>query len=249
MAFLYAPSGERLQIRAILACDHQGVIGYDNKLVFNNPDDLEFFKKTTTDRIVVMGRRTFESIGRILPNRQTVIVSKQGAKYIKKIMETMKRPDNTSWPLVTDDPVGVLPMIADQYHNYKIYICGGATLYNFMSRFVTTWIVTKYNCDIETMDLIDRRSLFGNWGDAKNFDRSKLVKVNPNMWNRFYCASLMSNLSFNGYTYTVRSYLRPLNAGAGDVRSIKDFEEDNHDSAYFSYSDRDLYRDLRHIIE
>ena len=52
------------------------VIGSGNKIPWHLPDDFKWFKKLTTGQVVIMGRKTFESIGRPLPNRTTIVVSR-----------------------------------------------------------------------------------------------------------------------------------------------------------------------------
>jgi dihydrofolate reductase len=51
-------------------------LGYQNKLLWNLPDDLKHFKKITEGHTVIMGRKTFESIGRPLPNRKNIIITR-----------------------------------------------------------------------------------------------------------------------------------------------------------------------------
>ena len=65
----------RLEI--VVAMDPDGVIGRDNQLPWHLPDDLRHFKRITTGHTVVMGRRTHESIGRPLPNRRNVVLSRR----------------------------------------------------------------------------------------------------------------------------------------------------------------------------
>lgn len=54
------------------------VIGAGNKIPWHLPDDFKWFKQMTTGNVVVMGRKTFESIGRPLPNREIVVLSRSG---------------------------------------------------------------------------------------------------------------------------------------------------------------------------
>lgn len=65
----------RLEI--IVAMDPDGVIGRDNELPWHLPADLKHFKRITTGHTLVMGRRTYESIGRPLPNRRNIVLSRQ----------------------------------------------------------------------------------------------------------------------------------------------------------------------------
>ena len=60
----------------ILAMDKNGLIGDENRLPWDLPYDLNHFKLTTTAKIIVMGRNTFDSIGRALPNRTNVVITR-----------------------------------------------------------------------------------------------------------------------------------------------------------------------------
>jgi dihydrofolate reductase len=60
----------------IVARSTNGVIGKDNKLLWNIPEDMSHFKTYTMGKPIIMGRKTFESIGRALPGRLNVVVSR-----------------------------------------------------------------------------------------------------------------------------------------------------------------------------
>lgn len=61
-----------------------GVIGNNNSLIWNLPNDLKRFKQLTTGNPVVMGRKTYESIGRPLPNRRNIIITRSKNFSIEK---------------------------------------------------------------------------------------------------------------------------------------------------------------------
>ena len=62
---------------AIWAQDKNGLIGKENHLPWHLPNDLRFFKETTINHTLVMGRKTFEGMGgRPLPNRQTIVLTR-----------------------------------------------------------------------------------------------------------------------------------------------------------------------------
>ena len=63
-------------ISLIAAVSENGVIGKDNKLPWHLPADLQFFKKTTINHPIIMGRKNFESIGRALPGRTNIILTR-----------------------------------------------------------------------------------------------------------------------------------------------------------------------------
>ncbi len=64
-------------ISLIVAMDQNRLIGKENDLPWRLPEDLKYFKRITTSHTIVMGRKTFESIGRPLPNRENVVLTRQ----------------------------------------------------------------------------------------------------------------------------------------------------------------------------
>lgn len=67
-------------IGIIAAVSINGVIGVDNKLPFHYTEDMKHFKKMTNDSVVIMGRKTFESLGKPLPNRENIVITSQDLK-------------------------------------------------------------------------------------------------------------------------------------------------------------------------
>lgn len=63
-------------VSIIVAAAENGVIGRDNGLAWRLSSDLKHFKSLTTGHTILMGRRTFESIGRALPNRRNIVISR-----------------------------------------------------------------------------------------------------------------------------------------------------------------------------
>ena len=62
----------------IFACDEEGAIGKDGDLPWRQSSDLQFFKRTTLNKTVVMGRKTWESLGRPLPKRRNIVMTRSG---------------------------------------------------------------------------------------------------------------------------------------------------------------------------
>ncbi|MCW1719679.1 type 3 dihydrofolate reductase [Pseudoalteromonas sp. A3] len=75
-------------ISMIAAMANNRVIGLDNKMPWHLPADLQHFKKVTTGKPVVMGRKTFESIGRPLPGRRNIIITRN-SQYSAQGIETV----------------------------------------------------------------------------------------------------------------------------------------------------------------
>jgi dihydrofolate reductase len=70
--------------KAIAAMSLNRVIGAGNKIPWHLPEDFKWFKQTTLGNVVVMGRKTFESLGRPLPNRKNMILTRRPQSLIKK---------------------------------------------------------------------------------------------------------------------------------------------------------------------
>jgi dihydrofolate reductase len=65
-----------MNISIIVATAQNRAIGKDNKMIWHLPDDFKYFRQLTTNHHIVMGRKTYESIGKPLPNRTTVIITR-----------------------------------------------------------------------------------------------------------------------------------------------------------------------------
>ena len=82
-------------VSIIVAVAENGVIGSDNQLIWHLSDDLKNFKKITSGHCIIMGRKTFESIGRPLPNRTNIILSRnkdyhaEGCIVFKSLSEAL----------------------------------------------------------------------------------------------------------------------------------------------------------------
>src|SRR5687767_115462 len=90
------------------------VIGQGNKIPWHLPEDFKWFKKMTTGQIIVMGRKTFESIGKPLPNRTTIVLSRTNFQYpgVQTISDL-------------NEIERVIPDVSDR----QIFVCGGAQIY------------------------------------------------------------------------------------------------------------------------
>ena len=73
------PGAPAAGITLLVACADDDVIGRDNALPWHLPDDLRHFRQTTLGHVIVMGRRTFDSIGRPLPGRNVIVLTRDPA--------------------------------------------------------------------------------------------------------------------------------------------------------------------------
>lgn len=103
-------------ISAIVAVAENEAIGRDNELPWRLPDDLKFFKKTTMGKPVLMGRKTFESLGRPLPGRLNIVVSSH---------QDLQLPDGVVLCHSLDDALARL----EQEDTDEGFIIGGGNVY------------------------------------------------------------------------------------------------------------------------
>ena len=68
-----------MKMSLIVAVSRNGVIGVDNQLPWHLPDDLQYFKSVTMGKPLVMGRKTFDSIGRPLPGRTNIVLTRDAS--------------------------------------------------------------------------------------------------------------------------------------------------------------------------
>lgn len=122
------------EINLIVAKSSNNVIGNNNELLWKIPNDLKYFKKVTTNSVVIMGRKTFESIGKILPNRLNVIISKQSGD-LKEIYKGCKNC------LFFDNFNDMFLFINDQDFYKNIFVIGGGEIYKY---FIENNLINKY---------------------------------------------------------------------------------------------------------
>ena len=119
----------------IVAIANENVIGKDNQLIWHLPEDLKRFKEITTGHKIIMGRKTFESLGRVLPNRKHIILCND--------MEMDIENENVE---ILDDIAKL-----DKYINSdeECFVIGGATIYKLLMPYANKMYITKINQSFE----------------------------------------------------------------------------------------------------
>jgi dihydrofolate reductase len=117
----------------IVAIAQNGVIGRNGQLPWHLPSDLKHFKKTTMNCPIVMGRKTFESIGKALPGRDNIVLT---------------RDTSLSLPgcIVVHSMQDALDQCTDEG---KVFIIGGADIFNESLPIIDTIIVTALERDVD----------------------------------------------------------------------------------------------------
>ena len=119
----------------IVAKAKNNIIGKDNALIWHLPEDLKRFKKLTTNHTIIMGRKTFESLGRVLPNRYHIILCNDAQMQI----------DNENVEILDD-----ISML-DKYinDNKEHFVIGGATMYRLLMPYCQKMYITEINQEFE----------------------------------------------------------------------------------------------------
>jgi dihydrofolate reductase len=124
-----------MNFAAVVAHDKNRLIGGDNKLLWHLPEDLKNFKNLTLNSTVIMGRKTYESIGKPLSKRLNVVLTRDKNFRPQKIM-------------VYED---VRDIISDFAEDPKVFIIGGGEIYKeffpFIKRIYVTLVDGEYKGD------------------------------------------------------------------------------------------------------
>jgi dihydrofolate reductase len=117
--------------KAIAAMAENRVIGNGNKIPWHLPEDFKWFKQMTTGQVIVMGRKTFESIGRPLPNRETIVLSRAGFHHPQaRTVKDLKDLDL-------------------ERETREVFICGGAQIYEQTLGLCSDLYLTVVKCRVE----------------------------------------------------------------------------------------------------
>jgi dihydrofolate reductase len=129
---------QTMRVAMIWAMAENRVIGRDNKLPWHLPNDLKYFKRLTTGKPVVMGRKTYESIGRPLPNRVNIVVTRDesfkadGVKIVHSLQAAMDLAEAESLVSGADE----------------VIIMGGAEIYKQGLEFADRLYITFVHAEV-----------------------------------------------------------------------------------------------------
>lgn len=126
-------------IGMIAATDRHGLLGYDGRIPWKNSTDLKRFKELTSGSTVIMGRKTFDSIGKPLPNRTNLVVSSDFQRF-KDLLGF--------GPQTLDEAVSIASDL-----NKPIWIIGGAQIYSQGFAFADFLDLTEIDISCEIKDL------------------------------------------------------------------------------------------------
>lgn len=148
-------------VTQIVAVSRNMCIGKDGKIPWNIPEDMKFFRKTTHNSIIIMGRKTADSIGRNLPNRRNFVITRQ---------------DFYSYPNF-DPPNRICNSVEDAINMAKecwnptiggIFVIGGAEIYKQAMPYTDKILMTMVDMDVDG-------DTFYETPDPTKFNRSEDV--------------------------------------------------------------------------
>lgn len=126
-------------ISLIAAIGKNRELGKGNDLIFKIPEDMKFFREKTAGHPIIMGRKTYESIGRPLPNRVNIIVSRNsdykvpdGVLKVKSIEEAISR--------------------AKQFERSEVFVIGGSQIYQLALPYADKLYLTLVDAEVPDAD-------------------------------------------------------------------------------------------------
>lgn len=142
----------------IVAVDKNWAIGHNNKLLVSIPEDMQFFRKETTGKIIVMGRKTLESFPNGLPlkNRVNIVITKdknydaKGAIVCNSIEETLEK--------------------LKEYNTEDVYVIGGDSIYKQFLPYCKVAHVTKIDYAYEADTYFPNLDAMDNWKITESSD-------------------------------------------------------------------------------
>ena len=146
-----------MTITMIAAVASNRAIGYQNKLIYWLPNDLKRFKALTTGHTILMGRKTFDSLGRVLPNRHHVVLTHADDSYFPEEVE-------------------VVHSFAEVYTKYRdvdedVFIIGGGEIYRLFFSYAEKMYLTQVN------EIYFNADTFFPEIDARNWDVRDLQEI------------------------------------------------------------------------
>ena len=142
----------KVQRITLLACvDNGRGIGKDNKLLYKLNIDMAMFRLLTINNVVLMGAKTFESLGcKALPNRLNVIITRSKAKYAQ-----YEKPNEV---LLYDDLKQALLTLSSEH----VYVIGGASIYEQLLPYADELVITHVN-DVTLADTFFPNVNMNDW--------------------------------------------------------------------------------------
>ena len=148
-----------MKVSAIVAVAHQNVIGRNNQIPWYLPADLKYFKETTLGHHVIMGRKCYESIGRPLPKRTNIVVT--------------RNPFFVSSGCIIASSVAEALELAKQNGETEAFIIGGGEIYQQTIEYWDKIYLTNVDLEIVDGDVFFPNIIPSEWAETHRIAHSK----------------------------------------------------------------------------
>ena len=156
-------------ISIIAAIGKNNEVGKNNKLLWDLPIDMKHFRDTTRGHSVIMGRKTFESIGHPLPNRRNIIITRD-LDYKKEGIETVT---------ATEEAINLF-----KNSNEEIFVIGGAEIYKQFINLADKLYITHVYNEFPIADAFFPPIEKNKWKKSKS---TSILKNNENRFDLKFC--------------------------------------------------------------
>lgn len=175
-------------IGIVSAVSLNGVIGVSGILPFHYPDDLRYFKETTSNSVVIMGRKTFESIGKPLPKRENIVITSQnlqinGVKCFRSISAALNNELNILRDRATD-----------------IWFIGGASIYQEAMLFADEIRLTLIPEHIESPNSVKFPFI-----NPIMFELCGYIQISETLGDKLLCATYKRKIQNSSYNKIIES--------------------------------------------
>ena len=179
-----------LHFSIVVAMASNRAIGSNNQLLWHLPNDLKYFKKLTMGKPIVMGRKTFESIGRILPGRKNIIITRNQdwlTEWQKMQSQNMQITQENNSELIT---YSSFEQLLDEERDQEMMVIGGGQIYQellsnyqeYINKIYLTLVKTEFDADVyfpgleKHWKIISKESFYQDAKHQYDYDFIELVK-------------------------------------------------------------------------
>ena len=155
-----------MRIAMIAAMANNRVIGKDNQMPWHLPADLKHFKKVTLGKPVIMGRKTYQSIGKALPGRRNIVISRQGVAL----------SEDADWVQSIEQ---ALALVQDEA---EVMIIGGAEIYRQVLPMADRLYITDIDLTVEGDAFFPDYQAEARWHEAAS-ESHQADPQNPHSYN------------------------------------------------------------------
>lgn len=125
-------------IKGIVAVDGESGIGYQNKLIIRNQEDLTIFREKTNHAKIIMGRKTFQSLPNVLPDRKHFVFTRKEEQMFPADVEVIHN---------------FVELVDSLCEDEVVWVIGGAEIYRLLENWIDEWHITRFEQIVEQKDV------------------------------------------------------------------------------------------------